>query len=196
MPSVLVIALTLMVLGGLIAAFNWLYVYLTLYTGRFHSSVPLIGGVLLCVGMLLLPVTRPYPWAAVLLDFGTIGSVLALPHLVRDSWNTSRFNLLEEYTRRFGIKTVQLRLFRKRIFTIEQSIRRGEHGLAGAGSSGEWEREGDRLILRLDGESAVFEPSSGIGSDSLRQRLGFSRYEGTDFSLAGIDLRLKYKRNR
>jgi hypothetical protein len=60
MPSIQAIALTLMALGGLFAALNWLYLYLTWYTGRFHSSIPLIGGVLLCVGMLLIPATRPY----------------------------------------------------------------------------------------------------------------------------------------
>ena len=187
MPSIQAIALTLMALGGLFAALNWLYLYLTWYTGRFHSSIPLIGGVLLCVGMLLIPATRPYAWAAVLLDFGTITFVFGLPYLVGEFWSTNRFNLLQEYTGRLGIKTVHLRLFRKHIFTLKQNFQR-ECGLASVGTIGEWKQEMSHLLLRMGAESAVFELSSDGDSELLRQMRGFPSYEGTELSLAGMEL--------
>jgi hypothetical protein len=190
------IALVLMTLGGLIAAMNWLSIFQSWRTGRFHSAIPLIGGLFLCVGMLLLPSTRPYAWAALPLDYGTIITVFALPYLVYMFWSVSRFNLLEEYTGQLGIQTVHLRLFRRSIFILEQHIQRerGEYGIMQQSLVGEWEREGDRLMLRLKEGTAVLESSPGLTSESLRPTQNFPSHEGTELSLAGIDLHLKYKR--
>ena len=186
-------------LGGLIALMNWLSIYQTWRTGRFCSPIPLIGGAFLAGGMLLLPGTRPYTWTAVILDYGTLVVLIALPWIVGEFWRTSRYNLLEEYVADHGIKTVYLRLFRKGVFTIEQHFRRqtGESGLISAGTIGEWKRERDRLMLRLDGQSAEFESLPGIESEGLRQVVGFPDYESNgDLALAGIELRIRYKRGR
>jgi hypothetical protein len=187
------IALVLMTLGGLIAAMNWLSIFQSWRTGRFHSAIPLIGGLFLCVGMLLLPSTRPYAWAALPLDYGTIITVFALPYLVYMFWSVSRFNLLEEYTGQLGIQTVHLRLFRRSIFTIEQHFHR-EYGMTSVETTGEWEREQGRLLLRRGGQSAVLVSSLDVEPESLRLTNGFPDHEGTELSLADIELRLIYKR--
>jgi hypothetical protein len=197
MPFLQAFAVALLGLGGLVALGNWLSIYLTWRTGRFCSPVPLIGATFLGVGMLLLPSTRPYAWAAVLIDYGTLVALIALPFLVGEFWRTSRFNLLEEYVADHGIKTVHLRLFRKGVFTIEQcfSLQAGECGVISVGTIGKWRREHDRLVLRLDGQCAEFESLPGIEPEGLRQVVGFPNYESdNDLTLAGIELRLRYKR--
>src|SRR5579884_1002293 len=147
MPSLQSLALGLMGLGGFVAALNWFSLFQSWYTGRFHSAIPLIGGLFLCMGMLLLPATRPYAWAAVFLDYGTAICLLVPPYLVRELWRMSRFNLLEEYTGQLSNKIVHLRLFRRGIFTLNQQFRRGreEPGSVSARTTGGWEREGGRL---------------------------------------------------
>jgi hypothetical protein len=137
--------------------------------------------------MLLMPATRPFAWAGVLLDPGTFLFVRALPRIASELWSTSRFNLLQEYTGRLGIKTVHLRLFRKHIFTLEQNFQR-EYGLASIGRIGEWKQEINHILLHMGAESAVFELSSDGDSELLRQLHGFPSYEGTELSLAGMEL--------
>lgn len=196
MPSLQSLAVGLMALGGFVAALNWLYLFQTWYTGRFHSPIPLIGGLFLCVGMLLLSATRPYAWTVVFIDYGTAVSLLGLPYLVGELWRNSRFNLLEEYTGQLDNKTVHLRLFRRGVFTLNQHFRRepGGYGGLGIGTIGEWERERGKLLLRRGEQSAVLESSLDGESASLRLTNDFADYEGREWSLAGIVLRRTYRK--
>jgi hypothetical protein len=203
MASLQAIGVVLVCLGGVVALLNWLSLVQTWSTGRFSSPIPLIGGAFLGGGMLLVPSTRPYAWAGVFADYGTLALLPDLPRIIDEVWSTSRYNLVEEYVGDRGIKTVYLRLFRKGVFTIEQPFRRqaGECGLLRAGTIGKWERKGDRLVLRLDdrlrqdGRAAEFEPLATIEPAGVRQVLGFPDYESNgDLSLADIELRLRYKR--
>jgi len=192
-----VFAVALMCLGGLIALLNWWYLFLSWRTGQFHSPLPLIGALLLGGGMLLLPSTRLFAWVGLLADFGTLALLLAMPRIVNEMWSTSGYNLLEEYVGNRGIKTVNLCLFRNGVFTIKQIFRRppDECGVVQAGTIGTWQRERERLLLRMDGQSAEFEPLPTIEAKGLRQVVGFSSYEKSeDYSLAGIDLRVSYVR--
>jgi hypothetical protein len=67
--------------------------------------------------------------------------------------------------------------------------------VAQLGTIGKWEREGDRLVLRLDGQSAEFETLPTLEPRGLRQVVGFSGFENSEeLSLAGIELRLRYGR--
>ncbi len=60
------------VLGGFIAAVNWMMVVETRRTGRFHSAIPLFGAIFLGLGLAILPRTRHLAWAALLLDYGML----------------------------------------------------------------------------------------------------------------------------
>lgn len=106
-----IIATTLIVLGGLLCFANWMSVLQSILTKKFHSAVPFFGAGLLGSGMLLLPATRHWAWLAILLDYGTLAFIIALPHLIRESWNTSQFNLLHDYSGKIENKSVRLCYF-------------------------------------------------------------------------------------
>jgi hypothetical protein len=170
---------------------NWLMLLATWCTGRYHSPVPLIGAAFLGVGALLHPALRPYAWAAVLIDAGTLAIVPALPRIVREMWETSRFNLEVEYIGRRDATTVSLRLFRRGIFTIRWEIKRppGEYGLVGMGNIGTWEREADTLILRIGADHALFGPLPGEPDAGWYQLTGFDHCKRPELSLEGLELR-------
>ena len=138
----------------------------------------------------MIPTTRPYAWTAPILDYGTLAFLLASPGLIREFWNTSRFNLLCEYLGQAGIKTVYLRLFRRGIFTIRLELQRppGEVGLIGTGTIGTWKREGAHLMLASGRETAAFDVIRDAPTEVLRQSTGFPNWEkSNELSLGGID---------
>jgi hypothetical protein len=196
MPLFQQIAVGLMALGSLFALLNALMLVLSWRTGRHCSVIPLVGGLSLGAGMLLLPQTRPFAWLGPLLDFGTLAFLFALPGLVRELYSTSRFNLLEEYLGEKGRKTVRLRLFRKGLFTVEQHIQRprGEHGLMGASTLGTWQRSEGRLVLSLYGDAVPFKTQAGAGGEELLQSGGFGWNVPDALSLAGVELKLTWRR--
>ena len=160
---------------------NWASLVLSLRTGRFCSPVPLVGAVFLVAGALLFPTLRPYAWAGVLLDFGTLVLLLALPMIAREMWATCRFNLLEEYVGRRGATTVYLRLFRRGVFTLRWDIQRpaGEHGLIGVGNIGTWEREAETLVLQIGEEQARFTRLAGADRIGWSQSVASANSRGT-----------------
>jgi len=179
-----------MAFGGLISFANWWSIYWSYRTKRFHSAVPLFGAALLGVGMFVLPVTRPFCWMALILDYGTLALLLVSPRILREVWDTSRFNLVREYLGQAGTKTAKIRLFRRSVFTIRLEIHRppGECGLVRAGMVGTWQREGTQLTLRSEAESAVFDLIRNAPSETLRQSVGFPSWEKYhDYSLANIE---------
>lgn len=184
-------AAALVALGALIALANWWSLYRSTRTGRFHSPVPLVGAALLGAGLYLFPATRPYCWAALLLDYGTLALLAAVPRLAREFWSTSPFNLDREYLGEAGIRSACLRLFRGGAFTLRLTFRRlpGELGLLSQGTVGTWQREGARLTLRTEAESAVFDIVGEAPAQSLRQAAGFASWEGNaELSLAELAL--------
>lgn len=195
-----IVATTLIVLGGLLCVANWLSVLQSILTKKFHSAVPFFGAGLLGGGMLLVPATRHWAWLAILLDYGTLAFIIALPHLIHEAWNTSQFNLLRDYSGKIENKFVRLRLFRRGIFTIRISIQRppGQSGLTGTGTIGTWSVSDERLKLEIHGgDFALFNVSQMSDSEFLQQQNGFSRFEkDRETSLAGIKLSLDSKTNR
>lgn len=195
-----ILATILIVLGGLLCFANWMSVLQSILTKKFHSAVPFFGAGLLGIGMLLMPSTRSWAWSAILLDYGTLALIIASPQLFCELWNTSKFNLLHDYSGKLENKFVRLCLFRRGIFTIRITIQRaaGQSGLAGTGAGGIWHMEDEKLKLVIHGgDSAVFNVSEISDSEILQQENGFSRFE-KDFetSLAGIKLSLDSKTNR
>jgi hypothetical protein len=143
--------------------------------------------------MWMLPVTRPYAWAGVFLDYGTLIVVLRLPRLANELWSTSRFNLLSEYVGHRGSMSACLRLFRKGRFTLVQRIDRppGTLGFMGRSMPGTWQREGNRVILLHGAERAVLEVVQ-KEPKALQWTTGFPSTErNEELSLAGINLSLR-----
>jgi hypothetical protein len=132
-----------MVLYGLGAALslpNWVSVYPSFRVGRSHSLIPLIGGVCLLIGAVLVLSLRPFAWVAVFADAGTIVVFLGVPFVVWEAWRTCPLNLMAEYVGQHGKTTIRLRLFRRGVFTIHWQIDRppGEPGLMSRGRIGRW----------------------------------------------------------
>jgi hypothetical protein len=185
------LAIGLLFLGGVIALSNWFCLYKRHRIGRGYSSVPLIGGVLLVTGMWMLPATRPYAWAGIFLDYGTLNFALGLPRLANELWRTSRFNLLTEYVGHRGSMAAHLRLFRKGHFTLVQRIDRppGTMGIIKRSMPGTWQPEGNRVILRHGAEMAILEVLE-KEPEALQWTAGFPSTErNEELSLAGVILR-------
>lgn len=161
-------------------------------TGRFRSTVPIVGAGFLAGGFFLIPATRPVAWVGFFLDPGTWDLLLALPKVFGEMWSTSRFNLLEEYGGQRERVTATLRLFRGGVFTLVQRIARGpeEPGVTGAGSLGRWRREGERLMLETtEGMTVVLAPSDGGGLRRVEGAPGLRK--NPEFLLEGIVFELK-----
>jgi hypothetical protein len=145
------------VVGGIVAALNWWSLYASHRDKHFHSSIPLVGTILLGAGMFLFPVTRHYFWTAIFFDYGTLVFLVAVPVLVKEVWSTTSFNLLYEYLGQTATQTVRLCLPRGDVFTIRVALHRphGEYGLVSTGRVGTWRREGSSVTLQSNGESAL-----------------------------------------
>ena len=80
-------AYILISVGLLISISNWIGLYSALVKKKEHSSVFLIGGLLLAVGIAILPPwISDYWWIALLVDFGCIpGLVYAIFRWLKSS---------------------------------------------------------------------------------------------------------------
>jgi hypothetical protein len=188
------IATILVVLGGLVCLMNWMMLYQSYRTKRFHSAVPLLGAFMLGFGMSLIPITRHFAWVAIPLDYGTLILLFALPQFLYGAWTTCRLNLLKEYSENCGNKAANLRFFRNGIFVIKLQIKRpkGETGITGTNRIGKWHKENSRLKLVANNERAIFESSKSGDLELLRQTEGFTSFENNkDCSLMGMDFVLK-----
>ena len=143
-----------LMLGGLVAFFNWYSIYASRKSGRFVSTVPLIGSALLVLGFLGFRHTRPYAWLGIIIDYGTLSLMCAAPMLIREAWQISSINLLHRFAGANSGRRDDIRLFRKSIFTLrcvyEPPVPCDEYGalVQSYGFRGKWhEREG---VFRLE----------------------------------------------
>lgn len=139
--------------GALITLSNWYSLYLKLTTERDVSYAPLLGGLLLVLGLVGMPETRPYAWLGVVADYGTIGFILALPHLVREAWSTSSINLVHRFVSDGGGRLDDFHLFKRGQFTIKMEhqppIPCNEYGalIATQGLCGSWRSDAQGFVL-------------------------------------------------
>lgn len=186
------LAVLLLCVGAGVALLNAVYLFLSWRRGRFVSPIPLLGGLCLGVGVVLLPDGPLYACAVALLDYGTVPFLLAVPTIARDAWATCRLNLLEEYVGCRGAVTVRLQLFRRAVFMLHWHIERppGETGLVGLGRGGTWRREADTLVLRDGADQATFGRLVVPGDEGWVCSAGFPVTEATaDLPLDGLPLR-------
>jgi hypothetical protein len=194
------IAMLALVLIGLFIALALANVVMLLagaFSRRHFSVIPLFGGLLGAVGFLLIPRLRPYAWLPLLLDPGTAFSLVAIPWLLNEVWQTSRFNLLFRYTGSRGVRAVNLCLFRKGVFTLRLSFSRppDQSGFAELSIIGTWQWDEDRLVLRFGEQTAVFEGVPSGGGQTIRQSAGFLSFEGDpEQSLAAFELSRDFAR--
>ena len=152
-----------LVLGGLLASFNWYSIYASRKSGRFVSAVPLIGAALLVVGFLGIPQTRPYAWLGIIIDYGTLALIMASPRLMREAWLVSSVNLLHGLTGLNNGRRDDIRLFRKSIFTIrcvhEPGVPCNEYGalVQSYGFGGTWHEQEGVFVLEGYAERRVLE---------------------------------------
>jgi len=155
--------------GALIVLFNWYSLYASHRSGRNVSPAPLLGGLLLFLGLFNFPETRAYAWLAIVADYGTLIMVSAVPLLIRDAWSTCSFNLVHRFVSNTDGRQDDIRLFKRGKFTIRREhsppVTCNEHGALSVsqGFVGVWHEEdrgfvlggygGDRIlrILRTNG---------------------------------------------
>ncbi|MBM9520827.1 hypothetical protein JWG39_13470 [Desulforhopalus vacuolatus] len=140
-------------LGGYIAIMNWYTIYASYTSEKNVSSVPFFGAFFLVLGLLGFPLTSRYAWAGILVDYGTLVLLLALPMLAWDSWTTSRFNLLYRFLADADGRRDDIRMFKRNKFTIKTDydppIPGDEHGalVLSQGRVGKWLTAGDSFCL-------------------------------------------------
>ncbi len=149
-----VVAIITIILGGLVSLGNWGTLYQSWRTKHFVSSVPLVGAILLCLGLLYFDITRPYAWLGLIADYGTIVFICSIPFLAKQFWGTSTFNLAREYIGNSNDKSFRLKLFKKGIFTIESKVDMKKIDInygacIGFGLTGKW-HESNNIITLTD----------------------------------------------
>jgi hypothetical protein len=126
------------------------------------------------------------PWApmALVLDCGTLSLLFASPLLIREAWNTSLINLVQEYRAEKGEKEARLRLFRNGRFTIrlERRCVDQQPGFVARGTAGTWRVDGDHIELTVGQESARFQIDRSGNVQKLRQSAGFVSWESREES--------------
>jgi len=109
----------LLVLGGLLSASNWITLFLWFRWRQHASVVPLLGGVMLMVGLIMIKSTRPFAWAGLLADYGTLILLWSLPKIFCELWQTSRFQIVHQFISEQAGRRDDIRLFKSGIFTIQ-----------------------------------------------------------------------------
>jgi len=148
-----ILATVSIAIGGLIAAFNWYSIYATLRAGRHVSPVPLLGGLLLVLGLLWFPQTRPYAWLGVMADYGTLIAIIGVPAIIWEAWSTCPASLLHRFVSEGDGRRDDIRLFKRSKFTIRTEFdppvpcdARGALA-ASLGHVGTWREDPDGFIL-------------------------------------------------
>jgi hypothetical protein len=148
-------AIPFLVIWILFALVNARSCYCTHFRKRFTSSIPLFGGLCGAVGFYQIPALRKWCWIAMLVDYGSIEFLLALPKVVKEFWQISRINLLREFASKAGEKEVNIRLHKAGVFTIKHQFSRAknEPGLLASSDIGSWSEADGALVLTLRGDS-------------------------------------------
>jgi hypothetical protein len=145
------IALAFIFLWTLIVLVNSLSFYSTHVKKQSKSPVMLVGGVFGLVGFGLVPSLRKWCWLAVLLDYGSVTFILALPKFIKELWQTSHIRLIDEFVGEEGARRVSIRLFKGGVLIVKHKISRkkDELGLIGSSDIGSWQEADGEMALTL-----------------------------------------------
>jgi hypothetical protein len=156
-----IVALVAIVLGAAISIGNWLTIYSSWKEKRFVSAVPLLGAGLLVFGLCGFPATRRFAWLGIIADYGTLVVILSVPRLVNEFWSTSRVNLLRSFISRQSGRVIEIRLFKKGVFTVrvkfDPPVPCNPPGafVESFGLVGSWKQEGADFVLSGYAEDRV-----------------------------------------
>jgi len=144
--------------GGYIAVMNWYSIYASHKAGRNVSAIPLVGAWFIVLGLHGFQQTKPYAWAGILVDYGTLALILAIPALAWESWTISRINLLHRFLSDSNGRRDDIRLFKRGKFTIKTEynppVPCNTHGALAMSLSrvGTWTNDCDAFCLSGYGE--------------------------------------------
>lgn len=181
-------AIAFIVLWFLFVLVNALSFYRTHVKKKFTSSIPLVGGLFGLVGFIQIPQLRKWCWIALLVDYGSVDLLLALPKVVRELWQTSSINLVNEFVGRDGGKEVKITLYKAGVFVIKHNFtrRKDEPGLLRSSEIGSWREADGAIILTLQSEPVPLRQHE----ESWKVDCSFSHYgNNTDLEIQHIDFK-------
>jgi len=171
-----IIAVISLVLGALIALFNWYSILASYRSGRHVSPVPILGGGLLFLGLFGAPETRAYAWGGIVSDYGTIFLIVAIPAMIREAWSTCSVNLAHRFVSEFGGRHDDIRLFKQGKFTIRSEhnppVTCNKYGALAKtlGFVGTWREESPGFVLEGYRESRILQILESNGNYATREQ--------------------------
>lgn len=149
--------------GFLLSIANWFTLWTSHHRNRHASPVPLLGALSLGYGLFSFPFTAPFYWIALIVDYGTLSLLIALPRLAQELWETSSINLLHKFTTKDATRKIVIQLFRgkKAIIKIQFSPSQpcNDYGalISSLGFLGNWTQEEDRFVIMSYAENRSLE---------------------------------------
>ncbi|MCA9214936.1 MAG: hypothetical protein KDB27_17815 [Planctomycetales bacterium] len=116
-----ILAIAALVIGLGISFFNWTTAFRSC-PEKHVSPVPLLGGVLVTVGLLSFEVTQRFWWLGLIIDLGTFGLLVVLPFLAYQAWQHSDRNAAYKFTNTTDGRTANFTLFRNGDASIDISF--------------------------------------------------------------------------
>ncbi len=102
---------------------NWVFLYKSSKTKRYHSPVPLVGPVAFVFGVFLIGYSGLW-WIGFIVDYGTIIAFISLPVLFNEYFKTSKYNLVKQFNAMNSGSKYELLLFKKDIFVVRLYLER------------------------------------------------------------------------
>lgn len=155
--------------GAYIALLNLWMAAQQRWSGRFMSTIPFVGATFLVLGLLGFEQTRGFAWVGVVVDWGTVGTLPALPRLIRREWATSGFQLVHRFVSDRPLRRDDIRLFRGGEVVVVTSLNPPD-GVEGVGpricsnSGGRWrEVESGFLVEGYNADNVLLITREGTG---------------------------------
>jgi hypothetical protein len=152
-----------------------------------------MGGVFGLIGFYQIPSLRKWCWVAVLLDYGSVVFLIALPKVARELWQTSRINLVMAFAGENNTKEVIIRLYKTGVFVIRHRISRneGEVGLVESSDLGRWHKKDGGIVLRLRDDTVSLRQQGSIWKIDQ----SFSHHiADPDLNVQGLDFRKTHEK--
>ena len=171
-----IIAVISLVLGVPITLFNWYSIYASYRSGRNVSPAPILGGILLFLGLFGFPETRAYAWVGIVSDYGTISLIAAFPAMIWEAWSTCSVNLAHRFVSDLAGRHDDIRLFKQGKFTIRSehkpSVVCNKYGALAKtlGFVGTWREESPGFVLEGYRENRVLQILESNGHFATREQ--------------------------